>query len=170
MQLASLGMRLAASTLDLALLSLVHGAVLAYAFLAHPPLPEAVSHPGLILLFDALLLLAYGALELSPRGTLGKRLLRLRLYDVSGRPAPRPSLFRRWLIKFPPITGGVTASLALILSAFTEGEPPTLLLASRLSGLLFLLSVFDALFVLGTLRRALHDRLSDTLVVDARPA
>jgi uncharacterized RDD family membrane protein YckC len=165
--MATLGRRFGAAVIDVIGLYVVHAAVIGYSLTAGKSRTGGGSLvPSLVA--DFVVILAYGALELTG-ASLGKRALKMRLRSKSGESPVWLSLAGRWLLKYLPIAGCLTASLALTLIAVQGGDQAmALMVSSTVSGMLFFVVLIDILFSLGSSRRALHDFIAGTLVVDAR--
>jgi len=163
---ATLGRRFAAALIDLFGMYVVHGAVLVYALTAGLGSAGGTIRPAVVADFVALV--AFGALEMTG-ASLGKRALKLRVRSKSGQSPGGLRLGGRWLLRSVPIAGCFAASLALTLMAAQGGNQSMAIVASStLSGMLLCVALIDLLFSLGSSRRALHDFIAGTSVVDIR--
>ncbi len=119
-------------------------------------------------------MLAYSAMEIFWGGTFGKLILRLRITNADGSPAPRRVLAGRWALKHSPrlcglldaITGVIVlrrlaakAGLAIFLS-----KPLNFITLRTVAELLVLALGAGFFLTLGVSRQALHDRLTSTAV------
>jgi uncharacterized RDD family membrane protein YckC len=183
-QPAGFGVRLVAAVLDAALLAVLFVAAVAVVSIGNAMLPQASSmfdamrraHAIMIGASVSLLVVAvaYTGMDVLGRGTVGKRLLKLRVAAADGTAAARGRLLARWALKYGPVVAllaGRAAGFVLwSYSGFARQSAPDWtaeeqgwwMIASLAWGLV---AVLGFLLALMPGRRALHDIIARTMVL-----
>jgi RDD family protein len=164
MESASIGRRIGAATVDLLIFFVMHLLTIVVV-IARLEVRNLAALVGVY----AFWLFLYGAPEVFGAGTVGKRLLGLRVRDATGAEATRGQLGLRWVLKAAPILGffGVGYVVALTKWNTRGGATVALIGTAMLSGLMFFAGAADFLFSLGPRRLALRDRVAKTAVEGA---
>ena len=179
---AGLWLRIAATLIDLALfLPLYFAAVFAITKLLGDPGDRMwdLNPVRLSATVGNALWLAYSSLEWLAARTPGKMLLRMKITNADGSPAPRGQLFLRFAAKHSPRIFGlldamtVTWALRMLIAraglAVFYHEPMNFKLARDAGELCALVILAGFLLTLRPNRRALHDLLTNTAVYQSRP-
>jgi uncharacterized RDD family membrane protein YckC len=180
---AGLGLRVAATLLDLALfLPLYFAAVFALTKLWGDPGDRMwdLNPVRLSATVGNVMWLAYSSLEWLAGRTPGKMLLRMKITADDGSPAARAQLFLRWAAKQSPrifgVLDAITVTWAVRMLIAKSGlavfyhEPMNFKLARDVGELLAYIILFGFLLTLRANRRSLHDLLTGTAVYQSRPA
>lgn len=115
----------------------------------------AMSRPevgGIWATLGVLIVLAYLSLEIFKAATPGKMIMKLRIRNADGTPAPVETLAKRWAVKN-------AGSLLRFLGALT-----TMALFGQLGMLIGFVIFLGCFMVFGADRQALHDKVAHTAV------
>ena len=169
MERKGFGIRLGAYLIDVVIMFIVIGGIVAVIFLGTFKVgfgtpntaqgQQAVEGAArTVAIVGPLLGLAYASLEIFLAQSLGKMLLKIKIMDEGGTPAPMGQLVTRYLVKYSASIIGLLVGLTGIA---------VLGWLQTLAGLAVFIGCF---FVLGEKRQALHDMAAKTAVFGAATA
>jgi len=164
---APMFLRVAAATIDAAVVAVPVGAgVMAWSRLARGVLPRLVSTP-LLMTVLVLLPLGYSLLDVTRRGTAGKRLLGLRILRERGKVPSRVILLARWAWKAIPPAVLLSGVSLLMTSRWADRYLSMYVIdAGALLTLVLIVSFFPAG---GIERQSFYDVLTETAVYRRPP-